>query len=190
MELNTIHIHFSINVFLCCHCSECLKFFFFFYAEFSNLKRALLWNKVHMMVCCRKTLNRIRILSYSFFSFPVVPLLTLTMKIIIALALRLNILHSESNARGKVIKPCSFETLNNKRWKTSVSGCSAFTVPKVWTRLAMISALPHTLLWIDILDKENNHKSKSFRPQFVNAVWMLWYFREICSKFLFHFTFA
>ena len=128
---------------------------------------------------------------FFFFSFPVVLLLTLTMKIIIALALRLNMtLHSESNARGKAIKLCSFETLNNKRWKTSVSGCSMFTIPKVSTRLAMISALPHTLLWIDILDKENNHKSKSFRPQFVNAVWMLWYFREICSKFLFHFTFA
>ena len=174
MELNASHIHFSINVFLWHHCSECLKFIFFFYAEFSNLKRALLWNKVYMMVCCSKMLNRIRILSDSFFSFPVVQLLTLTMKIIIALALRLSmILHSESNARGKVIKLCSFETLNNKRWKTSVSGCSMFTIPKVSTRLAMISALPHTLLWIDILDKENNHKSKSFWPQFVNAVWIL-----------------
>ena len=64
-------------------------------------------------------------------------LLTLTMKIIIALALRLNmILHSQSNARGKAIKPCSFETLNNERWKTSVSGYSVFTIPKVSTRLA------------------------------------------------------
>ena len=57
-----------------------------------------------------------------------------------------DITYSESNARGKAIKLCSFETLNNKRWKTSVSGCSMFTIPKVSTRLAMISALPHTLL--------------------------------------------
>ena len=40
-----------------------------FYTEFSNLKKALLWNKVHMMVCSNKTLNRIRILSDSLFFF-------------------------------------------------------------------------------------------------------------------------
>ena len=37
------------------------------------------------------------------------------MKITIDLALKLNmILHSESNAKGKAMKPWGFETLNNK----------------------------------------------------------------------------
>ena len=172
MELNATHIHFSVNVFLWHHCSECLKLIFFFYAEFSNLKRALLWNKVHVMVCCSKMLNTIRILSYSFFFFSSGSAFNSYNENYNSFSIKTqyDITYSESNARGKAIKLCSFETLNNKRWKTSVSGCSMFTIPKVSTRLAMISALPHTLLWIDILDKENNHKSKSFRPQFVNAV--------------------
>ena len=72
------------------------------------------------------------------FFFPAVLFLTFTMKITIDLALKLNmILQSESNAKGKAMKPWGFENLNNKRWKTSVRGCNLFTktmVSKKWPR--------------------------------------------------------
>ena len=52
------------------------------------------------------------------FFFPAVLFLTFKMKITIDLALKLNmILQSESNAKGKAMKPWGFENLNNKRWK-------------------------------------------------------------------------
>ena len=81
------------------------------------------------------------------------------------------ILHSKSNANGKAMKPWGFETLNNKRLKTSVRGCNVFTKTMVSKTLAKISALriPRSSLCIEILDKENNDDSKSFGPQFWNG---------------------
>ena len=133
-----------------------------------------------MMVFGNKTFNRNRIISYSFFFFPAALFLTFTMKITIDLALKLNILHSESNAKGKAMKPWGFETLNNKRWKTSVRGCNVLKKTMITKKLAKISALPHSLLCIKILDKENNDESKSFGPQFCFR--MLWHFTEICPQ--------
>ena len=90
------------------------------------------------------------------------------------------ILQSESNAKGKAMKPWGFENLNNKRWKTSVRGCNLFTKTMVSKKMAKISALPQSLLCIKILDKENNDESKSFGPQFCFR--MLWHFTEICPQ--------
>ena len=117
------------------------------------------------------------------FFFPAVLFLTFTMKITIDLALKLNmILHSESNAKGKAMKPWGFETLNNKRLKTSVRGCNVFTKTMVSKTLAKISALriARSSLCIEILDKENNDDSKSFGPQFCFR--MLWHSTEICPQ--------
>ena len=165
------------------HCPECLRSFFIFpiMAVISSLQRALFWDKVHMMVFGNKTFNRNRIISYSFFFFPAALFLTFTMKITTDLALKLNmILHSESNAKGKAMKPWGFETLNNKRWKTSVRGCNVLKKTMITKKLAKISALPRSLLCIKILDKENNDESKSFGPQFCFR--MLWHFTEIFSQ--------
>ena len=132
-----------------------------------------------MMVFGNKTFNRNRIIACFF--FPAVLFLTFTMKITIDLALKLTmILQSESNAKGRAMKPWGFETLNNKRWKTSVRGCNVFTKTMITKKLAKISALPHSLLCIKILDKENNDESKSFGPQFCFR--MLWHFTEICPQ--------